>query len=208
MKVVEGDGEWTVLIIDDKPANLGVMVDFLEGLGMEVVVAENGESGIARAIYVRPDLILLDLLMPGMDGYETCKRLKADDRTAGIPVIFMTALTGVAEKVRGFEAGGVDYVTKPVQLDEAAARIRTHLTMARLRRELQEKNAALEAALSRVKLLSGLLPICSSCKKIRDDKGYWNQIETYILEHSEAEFSHSICPECFDELYPEYSAKE
>lgn len=205
MKQNKTGREATILIIDDKPANLGVMVAFLENAGMEVVIAESGESGLARADYVRPDLILLDLLMPGMNGFETCRQLKEKNRTAAIPVIFMTALTAVEDKVKGFEAGGVDYVTKPVQLDEVSARIRTHLAIARLRSQLQKKNAELEKALSSVKLLSGLLPICASCKKIRDDNGYWNQIEAYIRDHSEAQFSHGICPDCAGKLYPEFT---
>jgi light-regulated signal transduction histidine kinase (bacteriophytochrome) len=108
------------------------------------VVAQGGEEGIARAELVNPDLILLDVLMPGVDGFETCRRLKAREGTRDIPVIFMTALTDTADKVTGFEAGAVDYVTKPLDGAEVLARIGTHLTLDSLRRELQAQNAQLQ----------------------------------------------------------------
>ena len=118
---------YTLLIIDDNPNNLGVIVDYLGEYGFEIVVAKNGELGLKRAKTIQPDLILLDVLMPGIDGFETCRHLKADDKTADIPVIFMTALDGPEDKIKGFEAGGVDYVTKPIQQEEVLARITTHL---------------------------------------------------------------------------------
>lgn len=138
MKSLESSIKTTILLIDDQPDNLAILVKYLEGIGYEIVVAQNGESGLARAEYVQPDLILLDVLMPGIDGFETCRRLKEEKQTREIPVIFMTALAAVEEKVRGFEAGGVDYITKPVQLDEARERIKTHLTISRLQKELQD----------------------------------------------------------------------
>ncbi|MCP4688907.1 MAG: diguanylate cyclase, partial [Desulfobacterales bacterium] len=138
----------TILLVDDQPANLALLVEFLEGRGIEVVVAQNGESALTRAAYVKPELILLDVLMPGVDGFETCRRLKEDPACAETPVIFMTALTAGEEKVKGFEAGGVDYVIKPVNLNEVWARIRTHITIASLQRDLSRKNAELETALA------------------------------------------------------------
>jgi signal transduction histidine kinase len=131
----------TILVVDDVPANIGVLVEALEGNGFRVVVAQDGEEGLMRAQYVRPDLILLDVMMPLMDGFETCRRLKELGDVRDIPVIFMTALTDTAAKVSGFAAGGVDYVTKPFQLEEVLARIHTHLA---LRQNAQELAAALE----------------------------------------------------------------
>ena len=134
----------TLLIVDDMPANIAVLVESLEQHGFEALVARDGESALEQAGYARPDLILLDVMMPGMDGFETCRRLKASAETREIPVIFMTALDETGDKVRGFTAGAVDYVTKPFQQEEVMARVRTHLALCRLRRGLAEANARLE----------------------------------------------------------------
>ncbi|MFH0781660.1 MAG: response regulator [Pseudomonadota bacterium] len=134
----------TVLIIDDDPNNLAIMSDHLEEAGLKTLVAEDGESGLQRAAYARPDLIMLDIMMPGMDGLETCRRLKEQEGTRDIPVIFMTALADMEHKVRGFEVGGVDYITKPFQRDEVLARIFTHLRIRELTGRLREANETLE----------------------------------------------------------------
>jgi PleD family two-component response regulator len=143
----------------------------------------------------------------------------------------MTALTETADKVTGFEVGGMDYVTKPFQVEELLARVKTHLALRQLQQQLEAQKRQLEAqnvqlqqeiaerqraeaereqlighlqeALANIKTLSGLIPICAACKKIRDDTGYWNQLESYLLSHTEAEFSHGICPECVRRLYPD-----
>ncbi len=134
----------TILIIDDTPANVGVLLDHLSQYGFRVLVAESGASALKQLTRARPDLILLDVMMPGMDGFETCRRLKADAATREIPVIFMTALSETVDKIRGFDAGAVDYVTKPFQHEEVLARITTHLTLRRLQTQLQEANDHLE----------------------------------------------------------------
>ena len=135
-----------ILVADDTPANLSVLLEVLGQAGFDVLIAEDGESAVQRASYARPDLILLDVLMPELDGFATCERLKTQRETRDIPVIFMTALADTVDKVRGFDAGAVDYVTKPFQPDELIARVRTHLTIQRLRSELQES----EERLSRI----------------------------------------------------------
>jgi len=132
--------DYTLLIVDDNPANIGVLSDYLEEYGFTILIATKGEIALQRAQYVKPDLILLDVMMPGIDGFETCARLKTDDRTKNIPVIFMTALTNTEDKVKGFEVGGVDYITKPIQHEEVLARITTHLHIRDLTKELQQKN--------------------------------------------------------------------
>jgi diguanylate cyclase (GGDEF)-like protein len=134
----------TVLIIDDTPANVRILVEYLEGRQVRVAVAQEGEEGLARAEFVQPDLILLDVMMPGMDGFETCRRLKASADTRDIPVIFMTSLSETHDKLTGFAAGGVDYVTKPFQLDEVWARVTTHLALRSAQRRLAEQNAQLQ----------------------------------------------------------------
>ena len=142
----DGERQPVVLVVDDTPANLGVLFNLLGQAGFEVLIAEDGESAIQRAAHARPDLILLDVLMPHLDGFATCERLKQDPASRDIPVIFMTALSDTVDKVRGFDAGAVDYVTKPFQLEELLARVRAHLTIQQLRVKLQES----EDRLSRV----------------------------------------------------------
>lgn len=134
-----------ILIVDDNVTNLKVAIETLKRYGLEIIIARNGESGLERAAYAQPDLILLDVQMPGIDGFETCRRLKANEQTLDIPVIFMTALANVENKVRGFEAGGVDYVTKPIQVAEVWARVNTHLTIRDLQREKEERIQELDA---------------------------------------------------------------
>jgi PAS domain S-box-containing protein len=140
----------TVLIIDDDPTNLAVLSDQLEQCGLGVVIARDGAEGLERAKLVKPDLILLDVVMPGMNGFETCRRLKSDESTREIPVIFKTSLSETSDKVAGFEAGGVDYITTPFQVEEVLARVRTHLELGRLRIQLEkrveERTAELRAA--------------------------------------------------------------
>ena len=134
----------TILIVDDIPANVGMLLDQLGRYGFRVLVAESGTSALKQVKHAPPDLILLDVMMPGMDGFETCRRLKMDDTTREIPVIFMTALSDTVDKIRGFGAGAVDYVTKPFQHEEVLARINTHLKLRRLQRELKSANEYLE----------------------------------------------------------------
>lgn len=127
----------TILIIDDQPKNLAVIGDYLIECGFTILVSQTGVGGLRRAREVKPDLILLDILMPDMDGFETCRRLKADESTRNIPVIFLTALTGVEDKVKGFELGGVDYITKPIKQEEVLARVKTHLQIVNQKKQLE-----------------------------------------------------------------------
>lgn len=137
-----------ILIVDDNPINLSVAADYLGEKGFVVLVARDGESALAKAPLGQPDLILLDVMMPGIDGFETCRRLKANPETENIPIIFMTALAEVDSKVRGFTAGAVDYVTKPIQQEELLARVLTHLSLRdlneRLEQKVQQRTAALQ----------------------------------------------------------------
>jgi len=142
-----GSDQKTVLIVDDTPANLGVLVDQLDEKRFQVVVAQDGEEGLQRARYVMPDIILLDVMMPGIDGFEVCRRLKADEQTFEIPIIFMTALSDTHDKLNGFEVGGVDYITKPFQIDEVVARLNTHLALREAQLRLAEQNRQLQRAL-------------------------------------------------------------
>lgn len=133
----------TILIIDDTPTNLGVMVGHLETQGYRVLIAQDGEEGLQRAELTHPDVILLDVMMPGPNGFEVCRKLKSRSSTRDIPVIFMTSLTETRDKVTGFAAGAVDYVTKPLQADEVIARIDTHLKLHAALTQLEEQNTLL-----------------------------------------------------------------
>ncbi len=134
---------YTILLVDDNPNNLELVVDYLEDYGLTILVSQDGESAFNRAKYAEPDLILLDVMMPGIDGYETCLLLKSDPKTKNIPVIFMTALSSPEDRIKGFEVGALDYVVKPIQQEEVLARIKIHLQLKSLHQELQEKNAIL-----------------------------------------------------------------
>ena len=198
----------TILLVDDTPANLGVLFEALEEANYHVFVVTSGEAAMESVSLRLPDLILLDVMMPGIDGFETCRRLKSMNATKEIPVIFMTALDGTVDEVQGFQLGAVDYITKPIQIEKVLVRVKTHLTIRKLQKELKEKNSELERALASVRTLKGLLPICANCKKIRNDNGYWEQVEVYVRQHSDVQFSHGICPDCMITLYPEYFKEE
>jgi len=134
----------SLLLVDDNPTNLQVLYQTLETTGCKLLVAKNGETALAIAQKASPDLILLDIMMPGIDGFEVCRRLKDNPDTANIPVIFLSALTETKDKVQGLQLGAVDYVSKPFQPDEVIARVNTHLTIHRLKREVEQKKDALE----------------------------------------------------------------
>jgi signal transduction histidine kinase len=146
------DDKGTLLIVDDFPANLSNLFAYLRKVGFNVNIAESGEDALEEITYSKPDIILLDVMMPGLDGYETCHHLKANKETRDIPVIFMTALIDTADKIKGFEMGAVDYITKPIQQEEVLARITTHITFSKLQKkfkkqavELRQQNRELEA---------------------------------------------------------------
>ena len=157
----------SLLLVDDNPTNLQVLYQTLESTGCKLLVAKNGETALSIAQKASPDLILLDIMMPGIDGFEVCRRLKANPATAAIPVIFLSALTDTKDKVQGLQLGAVDYVSKPFQPDEVIARVNTHLTIHRLKREVEKKKDALETELKIVSdVQRRLLP-----KKVPDIKG-------------------------------------
>lgn len=153
-KIVE-----SILLVDDQPANLQVLIQTLESIGCKLLVAKNGEAALTIARKARPDLILLDIMMPGIDGFEVCRRLKLDPETQKIPVIFLSALDETGDKVRGLQLGAVDYVAKPFQPEEVIARVNTHLTIHRLGRKVQQQRDELEHELNVVsRLQRKLLP--------------------------------------------------
>jgi two-component system sensor histidine kinase/response regulator len=148
--------KFTLLLVDDNPNNLNLLLNALRNDDYKLLVAKSGEDAIKRAEYALPDLILLDVLMPGIDGFETCKILKSNEKTKDIPVIFMTALTETENKVKGFELGAVDYVTKPIQYEEVILRVKNHLLIQDLKNSLQKKNKELEESLAKERELNKL----------------------------------------------------
>ena len=212
-----------LLIVDDLPENIKVLGNSLQRDEYLISFATSGAQAIDMAMRNELDLILLDIMMPGMDGYEVCERLKAEDRTRHIPIIFITARTDKRDIVRGFEAGAVDYITKPFNVAELIARVQTHLDLrhskhtiqnqaeelAWTNKRLMKKNQKLEQALAEIETLKGLLPVCSNCRKIRksnsDSKkqSSWVSLESYLHENTAAEVTHSICPQCMANLYPD-----
>lgn len=183
-----------ILIVEDMTDNIRVLVELLKE-AYQVVPAKNGETALKRLEEgPLPDLVLLDIVMPGMDGYALCNHIKSDPKTAEIPVIFITAVSEAMDDAKAFELGAVDYITKPFYPHTVKARVNTHIKLSRTMKKLK-------TALKEIKTLSGLIPICSACKKVRDDQGYWNQVETYIADRSDAVFSHGICPDCREKIY-------
>ncbi|MCP4350541.1 MAG: response regulator [Desulfobacterales bacterium] len=205
-----------ILITDDFPNNIQIVEAILKKEGYQISMAYSGLDALKAVEKSPPDLILMDIVMPEMDGYETCKRLKASEETKDIPLIFLTARTETDHIIKGFELGAVDYVTKPFRSAELLVRVNTHLELKRAKdliqeknKELSEKNEALEQALKEIKTLEGLLPICFNCKRIRVEgsdpmqQDSWVIFELYISKRTDAEFSHGLCPACARELYPE-----
>lgn len=176
-----------ILIVDDNPQNIQVIGNVIADEGYDTGVAMNGREALTFVQKQAPDLILLDIKMPGMDGYDVCEILKKEESTQNIPVIFLTAKSETEDIIKGFDVGGVDYVTKPFNAKELLARVKTHVE--------------LKLSKDEIKTLKGLLPICASCKQIRDDQGFWFQVEDYISKNTDAAFTHSICPDCMEELY-------
>jgi len=197
----------SIVVVDDTPLNLDLLAGILAGQGYRIRTHASGAAALAAVNDDPPDLVLLDAMMPEMDGYEVCRRLAGDARTKGIPVLFISALEGTLDKVKAFEAGAVDYLTKPFEPEEVLARVRTHLSLKQSRQELERANADLKQALEEVRTLKGLLPICANCKRIRkdghpaEDQASWVAIESYIRDRTGAQFSHGICPKCSAELY-------
>ena len=164
-----------ILIVDDNTSNLAVIVDYLEESGLNILVSQDGDSSLKRAKYAKPSIILLDVLMPGIDGYETCRRLKNDPETKDIPVIFMTALSSTKDKVKGFEVGAVDYVTKPIQPEEVFARIKLHLELGYMTQTLARQNTILQVEIQQRKSIEKELHIIN------------NQLKQKIEERNKAQ---------------------
>lgn len=238
--------ETTILIVEDSPTQLEALRYQLEEYGYKIISATNGLEAIELLKEHRSTIIISDILMPEMDGFELCRYIKADENLKDIPVVFLTQLTEPEDIIKGLDCGADNFILKPYKDEFLHCRIQyilvnmelqkrvvtrmnlqislegkiytitpdrmqildllfyTFTTLLRKNRELEQKNKELHDALDTIKTLRGLLPICASCKRIRDDEGYWHSLEIYIKEHSEAEFTHGLCPECVKKLYPDF----
>jgi phosphoserine phosphatase RsbU/P len=190
-----------ILIAEDERISCRLLESTLAGWGYEVVVTRDGvEAWEVLQQKDAPPLAILDWMMPGLDGLEICRRVRRAEAAVPAYIILLTAKGGKENIVEGLVNGANDYVTKPFDRDELRARVHVGVEMIQLQQRLAERVVELEAALAHVKLLQGILPICSYCKHVRDDKNYWQTVENYISDHSEAKFSHSICPDCYERV--------
>ncbi|RPJ58432.1 MAG: response regulator [Dehalococcoidia bacterium] len=202
------DREVRVLIVEDDSLVCEMIEGLLEDIKYTVVgKATDGRRALELAQALRPDVVLMDIEMPHMNGLEATRHIYECCPT---PVVILTAYENSELLAQASAAGVGAYLVKPPNKRQveralviAMARFNDLMTLRQLNEELQTRNQELQTALAQVKTLSGLLPICSSCKKIRNDQGYWQQVEIYIAEHSEAEFSHGLCSDCMLKLYPD-----
>ena len=189
-----------ILIAEDDSVSRCFLDVTLTKWGYDVIPTCDGNQAWAAFQQESPTIAILDWMMPGIDGAEVCRRVRAAETTTPAYLIMLTAKSEKHDVVEGLCAGADDYITKPCNRLELHARIKVGHRIAALQKNVADRVVELERALSRVKLLQGLLPICSYCKKVRDDQNYWQQVDSYISKHSEVEFSHGICPGCYDRL--------
>lgn len=188
-----------VLIVDDNVLALETIQEILERQGYEVIGrAMNGSQAVDLVQELMPDLVLMDIEMPRLSGLEAAQQIQ--DRCP-TPVVMLTAHDAPDLVAQAGEVGVMSYILKPPRPDVVALVLPLALVRFQELQELRRVNAELASALEQVKTLSGLLPICANCKRIRDDEGYWHHVENYIQSHSQASFSHGICPSCMQELY-------
>lgn len=193
-----------ILVAEDDAVTRKILAATLERLGWEVITASDGTAAWDTLETLggenAPELVLLDWMMPGMDGIEICRKLRS---TPGFEFIYIILLTSRSEKedlAMGLMAGANDYIAKPFHPIELESRVRVGVRMVKLQRSLASRVTELEAALAHVQRLQGLLPICSYCKKVRNEANYWEQVDSYLTTHSDVELTHGICPQCLEKM--------
>lgn len=190
-----------VLVADDLDVNRRLLRTLLAADGYDVIEASNGQEAFQILQGATGPIVgLIDWEMPEMEGIEVCRQTRALVETPPIYLILLTVRDSKQDIVAGLQGGANDYITKPFDKTELLARVGIGKQMVELQQALTERVAELNEALINVKQLGGLLPICSYCKKIRDDQNYWQQVESYVGKHSDAKFSHSICPQCYEDI--------
>jgi phosphoserine phosphatase RsbU/P len=198
-----------VLIAEDDEVSRQFLAATLRGWGYEVLEAADGRAAwlalappAGEGEALPPRLAILDWMMPRLDGLELCARIRRSQAHSGTYLILLTSRGGHEDLVRGLHSGADDYLVKPFDREELRARLQVGARVLHLQADLTARVQELEAALRSVQKLQGLLPICAYCKRIRNDQNYWQQVETYISEHTQAQFTHGICPECFAKVAP------
>ncbi len=190
-----------ILIADDNALSRKILESALSRPEYELIVACDGKQALEKIQQPdSADLLILDWIMPGMDGVEVCHHARQSERPLPQYIILLTSRGEKRDIVTGLEAGADDYVTKPFDEKELLARVQAGFRILNLQSALAKRAKELEEALLEVKTLEGLLPICSYCRKIRNDKDYWQELELYVEEHSDARFSHGICPGCYEKI--------
>ncbi len=189
-----------ILIAEDDPVSRKLLISYLTKWGYEVAATADGNA--TWDVLAGPDpplLAILDWMMPGYDGIELCRKIRESPQLDSAYIILLTAKGQNQDVITGLEAGANDYIIKPFYPEELRARVEVGVRIIQLQASLENKVHELDVAIAKVQRLHGLLPICSYCKKVRNDDNYWQQIEGYISEHSDAEFSHGICLQCYEE---------
>jgi len=192
----------TILLIDDDFNLRKTLSDILRARGYETHAAGNGTEGLALLKRNTIHLALVDLRLPDISGLEVLEKIKADQPS--IETIILTGNATLDSAIEATNRGAFSYLQKPYDIDQLLLHIRRAIEKQQAAAEREKLIIQLQEALEKVKTLRGFIPICASCKKVRDDKGYWTQVEAYVSEHTLAEFSHGICPDCAKRLYPEY----
>ena len=200
-----------ILATDDDPQVLLLTSSVLTRAGYEVMEAKTGKECLEATYAHRPDLVLLDVMLPDMKGSEVCRRIKVDPDLRGIFVMLLSGVEVSSEfQAKGLNVGADGYIVKPISNKELLARVQAMERLKRVEDALREKEKQqeelilkLQKALAEIKTLKGFIPICASCKKIRDDEGYWNRLEAYISKHTDAVFTHGICPDCAEQYKAE-----
>lgn len=197
--------EVKILVVDDDDNIRFATARIVRAAGYQVWEAASGAQCMECVERERPDLILLDVVLPDADGAALCRQIKTDERFKDTFVVLISGhRIASEEQAEGLEGGADGYIARPISNRELLARVEAMVRILTAERERDRLILELREALEKVKTLSGLLPICAHCKKIRDDKGYWNQVEGYLSTHSELQFSHGICPECAKKHYPDF----
>ncbi len=193
-----------ILIAEDTLSTRRILEAMLSKEGFDVVVTKDGKEALkVMKSENSPSLVILDWMMPEMDGVQVCRLIREDENGGRFYIILLTGKTEKSDIVEGLNSGVDDYIVKPFAKEELFARVKAGERILNLQEALYSKIGELENSLSHVKTLQGIIPICSNCHKIRTDDESWQKIDQYIEAHSDAEFSHSLCDECLNKLYPE-----
>ncbi|MBD3316630.1 MAG: response regulator [Chitinivibrionales bacterium] len=197
-----------VLIAEDDPTTRVLLESHLRKWGYEPIITGDGIEALERLSGDgRPPLAILDWMMPRLEGTDICRRARNGRGSGVLYIILLTAKGKTSDIVTGLEAGADDYIAKPFDHEELRARVKAGRRIVELQSTLAARIDQLQGALAHIKTLQGILPVCSHCRRIRSDRESWERIEQYIVNHSDARLSHTLCPDCIEKHYPDYAAR-